>query len=106
MRIVEAGYIGVYDQSIRIVEMEIDKLGADLRRRRRLAAGAIQQALRLWRLADPRRPGLVFAFLSGKGLRAFMPYLLFTGLLTNIAVMNIAPFWGTSMFAIINKGAY
>ncbi|MGA8169922.1 MAG: sugar transferase [Methylocystis sp.] len=99
MRIIEMGYVGVYDQSIRVVETEVDKLGVDLRRRQRLAAGAIQQVARLWRLADPRRPGLAFSFLSGKGLRAFMPFLLLACFLSNIAIFETTPFWAASMAA-------
>jgi lipopolysaccharide/colanic/teichoic acid biosynthesis glycosyltransferase len=83
MRIIAEGYHGVYDQSIRILEADVDHFSVDLARRERLGAGAVQQAIRLWRLSDPRRPGLAFTFLSGKGLRAFMPVLLVIALVTN-----------------------
>src|SRR5262249_10205040 len=47
-------------------------------------AGNLQQAIWLFRLADPRRPGLAFTFLSGKALRAVVPFLLVVMLLSNL----------------------
>jgi lipopolysaccharide/colanic/teichoic acid biosynthesis glycosyltransferase len=99
MRIVEAGYRGVYDQAIEIVEVERDDLGSDLSRRRRLAAGAVQQALRLWRLADPTRPGLAFSFLSGKALRAFMPFVMLAAFISNFALIGGSSVWTVLMAA-------
>ena len=88
MRIVERGYRGLYDRAISIAETEVDRPADDLRRRERLGAGAIQQALRLWRLADPRRPGIAFTFLSGKALRAFIPFLLVVALVSSLALSS------------------
>jgi lipopolysaccharide/colanic/teichoic acid biosynthesis glycosyltransferase/GT2 family glycosyltransferase len=86
MRIVERGFRGAYDSSIAVVEREDDRPTDDLHRRQRLGAGAMQQMLRLWRLADPRRPGLAFVFLSGKALRAIMPFVLIVALLSSLAL--------------------
>ena len=91
MRIVERGFRGVYDRSIAIVESEDDRPADDLRRRQRLGAGAIQQTLRLWRLGDPRRPGLAFVFLSGKALRAIMPFLLVAAFVSSLALFPSSP---------------
>jgi lipopolysaccharide/colanic/teichoic acid biosynthesis glycosyltransferase len=93
MRIVAQGYSGVYDQSIRILEADVDHFTVDLARRERLGAGAVQQAIRLWRLGDPRRPGLAFTFLSGKGLRAWMPLVLIVALATNAMLAGKSLFW-------------
>jgi len=98
MRIVELGFHGVYDRSIAIAEAERDTLKLDMTRRLRLAAGAVQQTLRLWRLADPRRPGLAFAFVSGKALRAFTPFLMLAALASNMALAGSSPIW-TAMLA-------
>ncbi len=76
MTIVAAGLRGVYDLGLETFERDPSRPSDDMRRRIRIAAGNLQQTVRLFRLADPRRPGLAFAFLSGKGLRAFMPVLL------------------------------
>ena len=97
MRIVEKGYAGVYDQSIPIVERETEDLGEDLARRKRLGAGAIQPVARLWRLADPRRPGLAFAFVSGKGVRAFMPFLLGSAAAENLLLVGSNIVWDAAM---------
>ena len=91
MRIVERGFLGVYDRAIAIVEGEDDRPADDRRRRQRLGAGAIQQTLRLWRLGDPRRPGLAFVFLSGKALRAFMPFLLVAAFVSSLALAASSP---------------
>ncbi|WP_165820367.1 glycosyltransferase family 2 protein [Microvirga sp. KLBC 81] len=76
MRIVRRGYDAVYDIGIVATELETSTARQDFRRRIRIGAGNLQQVLRLPDLADPRRPGLAFTFLSGKALRAFMPFLL------------------------------
>lgn len=76
MRIVAAGARAVLDPSVIVRETERTRPGQEFARRKRIGAGNMQQAIRLWRLADPRRPGLAYAFLSGKALRAIMPFLL------------------------------
>jgi len=76
MEIIAQGYSAVYDEDIAVQELETAPPQQDFRRRQRIGAGNLQQALRLWRLADPRRPGLAFVFTSGKMLRAVMPLLL------------------------------
>ena len=65
----------------------------------RLAAGGVQQALRLWRLGDPRRPGLAFSFLSGKALRAVMPFMMVIAFITNFALLGTGALWN-ALFAL------
>ena len=84
MRIIAAGYRGIYDPSITAIEFDPTNARQDFRRRVRIGAGNLQQALYLWRLADPRRPGLAFLFLSGKGLRPFMPFAMLTALVASV----------------------
>jgi cellulose synthase/poly-beta-1,6-N-acetylglucosamine synthase-like glycosyltransferase len=76
MRIVRRGYDAVYDPDIIAMELETSTVRQDFRRRIRIGAGNLQQVLRLAGLADPRRPGVAFVFVSGKALRAFMPFLI------------------------------
>ena len=76
MEIVAQGYRAIYDERIAVRELESAPPQLDFRRRQRIGAGNLQQALRLWRLADPRRPDLAFVFASGKMLRAVMPFLM------------------------------
>lgn len=86
MRIVGTGARGVYDASIPTFEEERTRPDQEFRRRTRIAAGNMQQALRLFALADPRRPGLAFVFLSGKLLRAFVPFLMMGALLASLVL--------------------
>ncbi|MEQ1698250.1 MAG: sugar transferase [Hyphomicrobiaceae bacterium] len=85
MRIVARGFRAVYDTSIATTEAETTQPGQEWQRRVRIGAGNLQQAIRLASLANPARPGLAFVFLSGKALRAAMPFLAVTAELTMIA---------------------
>jgi cellulose synthase/poly-beta-1,6-N-acetylglucosamine synthase-like glycosyltransferase len=76
MRMVRDGYRAVYDENIVATELEKTAPGQDFRRRVRIGAGNMQQFLRLIGLGDPRHGLTAFVFLSGKGLRALMPFIL------------------------------
>jgi cellulose synthase/poly-beta-1,6-N-acetylglucosamine synthase-like glycosyltransferase len=81
MQMVAAGYAAVYDANIIALELEHADLGMDQRRRVRIAAGNMQQLLRLPALLSPRQRGTAFAFLSGKALRTLMPFIILAQLL-------------------------
>jgi lipopolysaccharide/colanic/teichoic acid biosynthesis glycosyltransferase len=93
MQIVANGHRAVYDTSIIATEIEPTGMTQDYRRRIRISAGNIQQALRLWRLANPRNPGLAFLFLAGKGARAFMPAMMFLAFWLNAALAFTSSFY-------------
>lgn len=76
MTIVAEGYRSVYDPRIVALEVETTRPEQDYRRRKRIAAGNIQQVLRLRKLFSSRYGGTAFVFASGKGLRSFIPFLL------------------------------
>ncbi len=76
MQIISKGYQGLYDCNLIALELEQASLGMDQQRRKRIAAGNIQQLLRLPQLLSPRLGGTAFSFLSGKALRALMPLIL------------------------------
>lgn len=97
MRIVARGHRAIYDQSIVATEMECTTPAQEFRRRIRIGAGNMQQLVRLAALADPRRSGLAFVFLSGKGLRALVPFLAVAAVLAT-AVLAIN---GERLFQII-----
>jgi len=80
MCIVAKGYRGIYEECIQAVELEHASSQTDLNRRRRIAAGNIQQLLWLRKLLLPRYRGIAFAFASGKALRVFMPFLMLLAL--------------------------
>jgi cellulose synthase/poly-beta-1,6-N-acetylglucosamine synthase-like glycosyltransferase len=81
MQIVQQHYQAVYEPAMLAVELESTDQPDDFRRRLRISAGNMQQALRLWRLFNPRNLGIAFTFFSGKGLRLLMPYFLLLVLL-------------------------
>lgn len=76
MRIVLEGHRAVYESRIECRELERAGSPQEFRRRMRIGAGNLQQVVRLWKLASPRMGGVSFAFVSGKGLRAVMPFVL------------------------------
>lgn len=86
MRVVLEGYACRYEPRMVAVELERATLAQDHRRRRRIAAGNVQQALRLPGLLHPRHGGVAFAFASGKALRAAMPFLLASSLAGSLAL--------------------
>jgi cellulose synthase/poly-beta-1,6-N-acetylglucosamine synthase-like glycosyltransferase len=102
MQMVLRGWRVAYDTEIVVREAECSSPAQDLRRRRRIAAGNMQQLLRLLPLLHPRHGGVALAFLSGKALRVMMPLLILvaalgTGLLaphstlfTMLAIAEVA----------------
>lgn len=98
MRIVAAGYRAVYDTSIIATELEPTRPGQEWRRRVRIGAGNMQQVIRLIGLANPARPGLAFAFLSGKALRTAIPFI---GLAAQLTILWAAAAGDAVMAAIL-----
>ena len=80
------GWRVAYDSTIVVREAERSTPAQDQRRRRRIAAGNMQQLLRLWPLLHPRHGGVALAFLSGKALRAVMPALILIAMLGTAAL--------------------
>lgn len=83
MGMLAQGYKGVYAKDLHALELESSTQQMDLCRRRRIAAGNIQQAWRLKTLALPRHKAVAFNFFSGKLLRVMMPYLMLQVLLAS-----------------------
>ncbi len=86
MSIVLQGYRCIYDPKIVACELDTSNARADFRRRVRIGAGNLQQAVRLGPLAHPSQGWLAFTFLSGKFLRAMMPFILVVILLMTIVL--------------------
>lgn len=98
MRIVARGFSAVYDTSVAATEIETVRPEQEWRRRTRIGAGNLQQAAWLMGLANPMRPGLAFVFLSGKALRAVMPFI---AALAQLAILVSALLGSTSMTALL-----
>lgn len=101
MTFVRQGYRCVYDTEMVAVELETSNEEQDFSRRQRIAAGNLQQALRLIDLLHPKYGWVAFNFASGKWLRAFMPFILLSSFLlsawnpTQSVMMSLA-LWGQS----------
>lgn len=88
MQMVLRGWRVGYDAGLLVREAECSSPAQDLRRRRRIAAGNMQQMLRLMPLLHPRHGGVAVAFLSGKALRVVMPLLI---LIAGLGTALLAP---------------
>jgi cellulose synthase/poly-beta-1,6-N-acetylglucosamine synthase-like glycosyltransferase len=93
MRIVKAGYRAIYEPLMVAAELDVTRPEQEQRRRVRIAAGNMQQLLRLRGLLSPRFGATAFAFASGKGLRAIVPFLLalLLALTAALAFRGVAP---------------
>ena len=76
MQIVAANWRAVLDSGIVVSETERTRPGQEWARRIRIGAGNVQQLFLVPGLANPLAPGIAYAFISGKALRAFMPVIL------------------------------
>lgn len=85
------GWRVAYAPEIAVREAECSTVRQDLRRRRRIARGNMQQLLRLWPLLHPRHGAIALAFLSGKALRVVMPLLLLVSGLGTVALAASSP---------------
>ena len=78
------------------MELEQTTLAQERRRRRRIAAGNVQQMVRLRRLLHPRHGGVAFAFASGKALRAVMPLALIAAFGGSAVLAPSSPFFAAA----------
>ena len=76
----------VYDCEAVAVEETPPDVGSEFHRRARIGAGGYQSIGMLWRLLDPRRGWVAFAFFSHKVLRWLCPFFLVGALATNVAL--------------------
>ncbi|UYM14777.1 glycosyltransferase family 2 protein [Endozoicomonas euniceicola] len=83
VNIVMKGYKCLYDPRIVAVELEQACNEMDFNRRKRIAAGNVQQAIRCIGLLQPRFGKIAFNFFSGKFLRPMMPAFLFLALVSS-----------------------
>jgi len=94
MNIVARGYRAAYEPRINSLELECAGESMDRCRRRRIAAGNLQQVVRLWQLLSPRYGGIAFAFASGKALRALMPFCLLALFLGSLILVSESLLFG------------
>lgn len=78
----------VYDCEAIAVEESAPGVGDEFHRRARIGAGGYQAIGMLWRLLDPRRGWVAFAFLSHKVLRWLCPFFLIGAFVANLALVG------------------
>lgn len=105
VQIALGGWKTAYDAGIRVRELDASPDKVDFRRRIRIGRGNAQQLARLLPQLTVRRPGLAFAFLSGKGARVAMPFLMMFALAGSAVAANAgsAPMLG---LLVIQAAAY
>lgn len=81
MQIVARGYKAIMESNVNALELEQTTDQQEARRRVRIAAGNLQQFVRLKSLLNPRYKQLAFMFASGKTLRLFMPHCMLIALI-------------------------
>lgn len=88
LQVLRQGWKIKYDSTIVALEVEQTDPRAELRRRRRIAAGNMQQLIRMPWLLSPVHPGVALAFASGKALRVLAPLLLALGLAGSVVLAS------------------
>ena len=78
----------IYECDAVAVEETPPDVGSEFHRRARIGAGGYQSMGMLWRLLDPRRGWVSFAFFSHKVLRWFCPFFLIVCLAANVALVG------------------
>ncbi len=92
MSIVGKGFSGIYDRSIIARELEKTEPDQEFRRRIRIGAGNTQQALWFAHFANPRNGWLAFLFISGKGMRPWIPFMVILALAVAL-YLALAGYW-------------
>jgi cellulose synthase/poly-beta-1,6-N-acetylglucosamine synthase-like glycosyltransferase len=78
----------VYDASAVAREGTAADVRSEFRRRTRIGAGGFQSIGLLWRLLDPRRGWVAFAFLSHKVLRWICPFFMIGAFVSNLCLLD------------------
>jgi cellulose synthase/poly-beta-1,6-N-acetylglucosamine synthase-like glycosyltransferase len=89
MNVIKQGYRVAYESRVAAVELEKVNLSQDMNRRLRIAAGNFQQLVYLLPLLAPKYGWNAFNFASGKALRAIIPFMLITIILTNVYLLPL-----------------
>ncbi len=90
LRIAEKGYRQVYSPEARATEETAANVGAELVRRKRIAAGNFQSIFLLWRLLNPFRGYIAFTFVSHKIMRWCAPFFMIVAFVSNILLLAVS----------------
>lgn len=86
MRIIQRGFRAVYDPTALVWEKDSASVAGEFSRRRRIAAGNVQQVLKLWCMLSPIYGWVSFTFFSHKLLRTIAPILLLCMLFSTFGI--------------------
>jgi lipopolysaccharide/colanic/teichoic acid biosynthesis glycosyltransferase len=93
LKIIEQGFLGIYDEESFSTENEPSYAHLDWMRRVRIASGNIQQVFYLFPLLSPRQGYIAWMFFSGKVLRIFMPFFFMLLLISTLVLAVYNPFF-------------
>lgn len=99
MQIVASGYKAIMDTEVSALELEQTSAAQESKRRVRIAAGNLQQLIRLRHLLNPRYKAVAVMFASGKCLRVLIPYCLIIALVGSALLA-----YGSALFALLLAG--
>lgn len=99
MQIVASGYRAIMDININALELEQTTPLQEASRRKRIAAGNMQQLIRLRSMLNPRYGSLAFMFASGKSLRVAMPYCMLIAFMGSVFLANESMLFATALCA-------
>ena len=88
----------VYDPDAIAIEETPPDVGSEFHRRARIGAGGYQSIGMLWKLLDPRRGWVAFAFFSHKILRWFCPFFMIAAFIANL-MLAADPFYRAILIA-------
>ncbi|WIG81475.1 sugar transferase [Photobacterium damselae] len=98
MNVLKHGYKIVFNAHINTVEIAPTSQSQDYRRRQRIGAGNLQQLIRCRFILRQKNYGALWLFLSGKGLRTVMPFILIAYFFINLMLTLTGSILGSILF--------
>ncbi len=86
MKVLEAGYLCVNHPEAKVYEEVPSDLGAEFRRKKRIATGNFQNLRAFSGMLWHKTPGLSFSYISHKVLRWLGPFFMLLALITNMVL--------------------
>lgn len=86
MKVLEAGYLCINNPGAKVYEEVPSDLGAEFRRKKRIATGNFQNLRAFTGMLWHKTPGLSFSYISHKVLRWLGPFFMLIAIITNAAL--------------------
>ncbi len=91
MKVLEAGYLCINNPGAKVYEEVPSDLGAEFRRKKRIATGNFQNLRAFSGMLWHQTPGLSFSYISHKVLRWIGPFFMLSALITNAVLAFFHP---------------